>query len=128
MVSDHKALQSVLNSNKGNKTFSSRLTRWVDRLLPFDFNVVHTPGKTLDLAHYLPRHPSPYEANIVKAEEMFNSWFTINVVDEVTPAMNKAKRTNESKPIKSQKSEEGLNTKVLTVLTVLNSTIYRILK
>ena len=37
VVSDHKALQSVLKSNKGNKTYSSRLTRWVDRLLPFHF-------------------------------------------------------------------------------------------
>ena len=27
MVSDHKALQSVLKANKGNETFSSKLTR-----------------------------------------------------------------------------------------------------
>ena len=39
VVSDNKVLQSVLKSNKGNKTVSSRLTRWVDRLLPFDFNL-----------------------------------------------------------------------------------------
>ena len=31
-ASDHKALQSVLKSNQGNKTFSCRSTRWVDRL------------------------------------------------------------------------------------------------
>ena len=43
IVSDHKALQTVLKSNKGNKTFSSRMTRWVDRLLPLDFAIVHTP-------------------------------------------------------------------------------------
>ena len=41
VVSDHKALMSVLKPNRGNKTFSSRLTRWVDRLLPCDFEVVH---------------------------------------------------------------------------------------
>ena len=39
IVSDHKAWQSVLKSNKSNKTFSSRLTSWVDRLLPFDFSI-----------------------------------------------------------------------------------------
>ena len=44
VVSDHKALVSVLKPNRGNKTFSSRLTRWVDRLLPFDFEVVHVAG------------------------------------------------------------------------------------
>ena len=32
IVSDHEALQSVLRSNKGNKTNSSRLTQWVDRI------------------------------------------------------------------------------------------------
>ena len=43
IVSDHKALKSVLKANKANKTFSSCLTRWVDRLLPFEFTVVHHP-------------------------------------------------------------------------------------
>ena len=57
VVSDHKALQSVLKANKGNKFFSSRLTRWVDRLLPFDFSVIHAPGRTIGLADYLSRHP-----------------------------------------------------------------------
>ena len=52
IVSYHKALQSVLKSNKGNKTYFSRLTRWVDRLLPFDFAFVHTPGRTLGMARY----------------------------------------------------------------------------
>ena len=61
VVSDHKALQSVLKANKGNKTFSSSLTRWVDRLLPFQNSVIHTPVRTLGLANYLSRHPSQYE-------------------------------------------------------------------
>ena len=60
VVSDHKALQSVLKVNKGNKTFSSRLTRWVDRLLPFDFSVIHAPVRTIGLADYLSQHPSEY--------------------------------------------------------------------
>ena len=41
ILSDHKALMSVLRSNRVNKTFSSQLTRWVDSLLPFEFQVVH---------------------------------------------------------------------------------------
>ena len=98
VVSDHKALQCVLKSDKGNKTFSSRLTRWVDRLLPFDFSIVHTPGRTLGMADYLSRHLSPYEGNVVKAEEMFNNWFTINVIDGITPTLKKANRINVAKP------------------------------
>ena len=85
IVSDHKALQSVLKSNKGNKTYSSRLTRWVDRLLPFDFSIVHTPGRTLGMADYLSRHPSNYEGASIQAEKLFNDWFTVNVVKDVTP-------------------------------------------
>ena len=53
LVYDHKALMSVHKPNRGNKTFSSRLTRWVDRLLPFDFEVVHVAGRTLGMADYL---------------------------------------------------------------------------
>ena len=115
VVSDRKALQSVLKSNKGNKTYSSRLTRWADRLLPFDFSIVHTPGRTLGMADYLSRHPSPYEGNVVKAEELFNNWFTINVIDGITPTLNKAKRAESAKPIKSQKRNKESNTQVLTV-------------
>ena len=88
IVSDHKALQSVLKSNESNKTFSSRLTGWEDRLLPFDFSIVHTPGRTLGMADYLSRHPSEYEGSVAKAEELFNDWFTVNVVKKITPEMN----------------------------------------
>ena len=48
---------SVLKANRGNKTFFSRLTRWVDRLLPFEVEVTHVPGRTLGMADYLSRHP-----------------------------------------------------------------------
>ena len=85
IVSDHNALESVLRSNKGNKTFSSRLTRRVDRLLPFEFSIVHTPGRTLGMADYLSRHPSEFEASVAKAEELFNDWSKVNVVKEITP-------------------------------------------
>ena len=49
---------TVLMPNRGNKTFSSRLTRWVDRLLPFEFEVIHVAGRALGMADYLSRHPT----------------------------------------------------------------------
>ena len=58
---------SVLKPNRGNKTFSSRLTRWADRLLPFDFEVVHVAGRALGMADYLSRHPSNLEGASLKA-------------------------------------------------------------
>ena len=116
IVSDHKALQRVLRSNKGNKTFSSRLTRSVDRLLPFEFSIVHTPGRTLGMADYLSRHPSEYEGSVAKAEELFNDWFTVNVVKEITPELKQL--ADQRKPIRTQeslKAEQRQNSRVLSV-------------
>ena len=56
VVSDHKALMSVLKPNRGNETFSTRLTRWLEKLLPFDFEVVHVAGRTLGMADHLSGH------------------------------------------------------------------------
>ena len=51
IVTDQKALLSLLNGNKKkNKTTFSRLTRWLDRLIPFDFQEEHKPGAKLGLA------------------------------------------------------------------------------
>ena len=45
VITDHKALISLLNgNNKKNKTLFSRLTRWLDRLIPFDFVIEHKTG------------------------------------------------------------------------------------
>ena len=74
VLSDHKALATVLKGNKGNKTYSSRLTRWVDRLLPFQFEVIHTPGRTLGIADYLSRHPTELNGNTIKSNELWNDW------------------------------------------------------
>ena len=36
----------------------SRLTRWLDRLIPFDFRIEHKPGAKIGLEDYLSRLPS----------------------------------------------------------------------
>ena len=57
-VTDHKALISLLNgNNKKNKTIFSRLTRWLDRFIPFAFQLEHKPGAKVGRADYLSRHP-----------------------------------------------------------------------
>ena len=43
IISDHKALNAILEGNRANKTYSIRLTSWIDRLLPFQFTVTHSP-------------------------------------------------------------------------------------
>ena len=42
---DHRALLSIMKEHRSNKNYNSRLTRWIDRLLPFDFNIEHIPGR-----------------------------------------------------------------------------------
>ena len=49
LQTDHRALLSALNENRGNKTYQSRFTRWVDRFLPFSFNLEHIPGEKYEI-------------------------------------------------------------------------------
>ena len=83
VISDHKALASVLKPNRSNKTFSSRLTRWVDRFLPFEFEVVHAPGRVLGFADYLSRHLSEIKGNAINSEKLWNDWFTVNAISKI---------------------------------------------
>ena len=48
-ITDHRALLSIMKENRSNKSYNSRLTRWIDRLLPFDFNIEHIPGAKMGL-------------------------------------------------------------------------------
>ena len=97
VISDHKALETALKSNHGNKTYSSRLTRWIDRLLPFDMEVVHQPGRTMGLADYLSRHPSDYNENewSKSAKKLWESWFVVNSVQELYKNGSRQLSTNQ---------------------------------
>ena len=49
IVTDHKALLSCLSEEMNAKTTQTRLVRWVDRLLLFDYEKDYIPGKKLGL-------------------------------------------------------------------------------
>ena len=57
LQTDHQALLSAQENSRRSKTYQSRLTRWVDRLLPFHFNDERIAGKDMGFADYLSRHP-----------------------------------------------------------------------
>ena len=78
LQTDHQALLSALKNNRGNKTYQSRLTRWVDRLLPFLFKVAHIAGKDMGFADYLSRHP-----NSPPTGKNMNKNHVINIVTAV---------------------------------------------
>ena len=133
VVSDHKALATVLKGNKGNKTYSNRLTRWVDRLLPFDFDIFHAPGRTIGIADYLSRHPSQIEGESVKAKELWNNWFTVNHVNNVNSILAEEftrpirgrqwlKLNREDRRSKSEQTHASKQTTQLTKMGQNNST------
>ena len=62
---------SVLNSHRSNKSYNSRLTRWIDRLLPFDFNIEHIPGTRMGPVDYISRQPNQKAKSITQYDEEF---------------------------------------------------------
>ena len=71
VLTDHKAIISALSENYNNKSYQSRLARWADRLLPFDFEVIHVPGVTLGIVDYLSRYPTFPAPEPSKYDELF---------------------------------------------------------
>ena len=71
IITDHRALLSIMKERRSNKTYNSRLIRWVDRLLPFDFNIEHIPGAKMGLVDYISRQPNQEAKVTNKYDEEF---------------------------------------------------------
>ena len=72
------------------------------------------------MADYLSRHPSKYEGASILAEKLFNDWFTVSVVDDITP--NFTGLANSREPIRSRESVKLEKANVNRILTVLDKT------
>ena len=66
---DHRASLSIIRKDRANKSYNSRLTRWVDRLLPFVCTINHLPGSKLVLVGYISREPQQKAVNISTYDE-----------------------------------------------------------
>ena len=71
VITDHRALLSIMRENRSIKSYNSRLTRWVDRLLSFDFSIDHLPGSKKGLVDYISRDPQQKTVNISAYDEQF---------------------------------------------------------
>ena len=60
-----------MKEHRSNKSYNSRLTRWIDRLLPFDFNIEHIPGAKMGLVDYISRQPNQKAKVTKKYDEEF---------------------------------------------------------
>ena len=86
----------------------SRLTRWLDRLIPFDFRIEHKPGAKIGLEDYLSRHPSREATPISTYDNMFTV-AKINLI-RTAPGFNTSKGHNKSKgPICTAESKQSIN-------------------
>ena len=71
IITDHRALLSIMKEHRSNKSYNSRLTRGVDRLLPFNFNIEHIPGAKMGLVDYISRQPNQEAKGTNKHDEEF---------------------------------------------------------
>ena len=76
LLTDHQALEPLIKRNRSNKTFSARLTRWLDRLAHFTINVNHIAGKHLALTDYLSRNP----IEPAQKDEAYEEEYVINSI------------------------------------------------
>ena len=81
---DHRALLSVLKSHRSNKSYNSRLTRWIDRLLPLDFNIEHIPVTGMGLVDYISRQPNQKSKSVTQYDEEFMVATISRIRDAIT--------------------------------------------
>ena len=72
IITDHRALFSILKEHRSNKSYNSSLSRWVDRLLPYQFKIEHLPGAKMGLVDYISRNPHQPAKSISKYDEEFS--------------------------------------------------------
>ena len=84
VLKDHRALLSILKTHRSNKSYKSRLTRWIDRLLPFEFNIKHIPGTRMELVDYILRQPNQKAKSITQYDEEFMVATISRIRDAIT--------------------------------------------
>ena len=84
VLTDYRALLSVLKSHRSNKSYNSRLTRWIDRLLPIDFIIEHIPGTRMGLVDYISRQPNQKAKSVNQYDEEFMVATISRIRDAIT--------------------------------------------
>ena len=125
VITDHQALISALSAREQSKTSQSRLTRWIDRLKPFHFDIKHLAGSKMgliDKCHEIRldyQYPKKYdEAFVVAAINTFinNLEMIDNVILNQLANQNKApceliKKRAEIKGLLDARTNAQLTTK-----------------
>ena len=104
--SDHRALLSILKE-RTSKIHQSRLTRWYDRLIPFNFNIEHIPGTKMRLAEYMSRNPS----EPAKPPNEYDENFIIATIDIISETLNILRERGRPR---KQQTPQAINNKMKT--------------
>ena len=70
VITDHQAWISALNASEKSKSSQIRLTRWIDRPIPFHFDVKDIAGNKMGLIGYVTK--SSWIGNTPQASMMRN--------------------------------------------------------
>ena len=70
-MTDRRALLSILKEHRSNKSYNSRLSRWIEKLLPYNFTIEHMPGAKMGLVDYISRNPFARAKKISTYDELF---------------------------------------------------------
>ena len=122
IITDHKALFSALSPNHGNKTYHSRLTRWVDRLLPF--TIKHLAGKYMGFNYLISRSTSRKAIPPSHYDEKFVVATTKKIYNALNPLDNDNSLGNSISSISENSNYTRLrNHVIITALNFINSSI-----
>ena len=83
IITDHRAILSIMKEHRSNQFCNSRLTRWIDLLLPFDFNIEHIPSAKMGLVDYFSRQPNQEAKVTNKYDEEFAVATTTRIRDAI---------------------------------------------
>ena len=99
VVTDHRALLSILKEHRSNKSYNSRLSLWRDRLLPHNFTIEQMPGAKMGLVDYISRNPYARAKKI----STYDKHFFVLTISKIRDSMKHliAKKQNATKKFNS---------------------------
>ena len=83
VVTHHRALLSILKEHRSKKLYNSRLSRWIDRLLPDNFTIEHMPGAKMGLVDYISRNPYARAKKI----SIYDEHFVVATISKIRDSM-----------------------------------------
>ena len=126
VITDNQALISELNASERSKTSQSRLTRWINRLIPFHFDIKHLAGNKMGLIGYMSQNPyglviplSEYDEEFVVASiktfinnlEMIYNVIVNNLANQNKAPYDLIKKHAENKGLLEANSNAQISTK-----------------